>query len=86
MRRHHRRPLFLRPIDIGRNQQSVKMHKLRHIGLVDDVDGDRNPFLHPQQRPRRSPVIPDRTKDAIRRQFDRDRPNLEREIGLSDVP
>ncbi len=82
MRRHCRRAFFLRSVDIGGNQQSVKMHKLRHVGLIDHVHRDRHALLHPQPRPRRGAVVPDGADDAIGRQFHRDRRDFEREIGL----
>jgi hypothetical protein len=85
VRRHHRGAFFLRSVHVGGNQQSVKMHELRHVGVVDHVHRDRHALLHPQQRPRRSAVVPDGADDAIGRQFHRDRRDLQREIGLGDV-
>ncbi len=85
VRRHHGRAFFLRSVHVGGNQQSVKMHKLRHVGVIDHVHRDRHAFLHPQPRPRRGAVVPDGAENAIGRQFDRDRRDLQREIGLGNL-
>ena len=61
------------------------MHSLRHVCVIDHVHGDRHALLHPQQRPGRDAVIPDGADNAIRRQFDRDRPDLQREIGFRHI-
>ena len=73
VRRHCRGTFFLRSVHIGGNEQSVKMHKLRHVGVIDHVHRDRHALLHPQPRTWRGAVVPDGADNAIGRQFDRDR-------------
>ena len=85
VRRHCRGTFFLRSVHIGGNQQSVKMHELRHVGVIDHVHRDRHALLHPQPRPRRDAVVADGADNAIGRQFDRDRRDFQREIGLGHV-
>ena len=46
MRRHLRSALFLRSVHIGGDEQSVKMHKLGYVRVIDHVHRDRHAFLH----------------------------------------
>ena len=38
VRRHGRRAFFLGAVDLRRNEQTVPVHLLRHVGVVDDID------------------------------------------------
>ena len=37
----------LRAIDLGRNEQAMPVHLLRHVGVVHDVHGHRHALAHP---------------------------------------
>jgi hypothetical protein len=85
VRRHRGRALLLRSIHVGRDKQSVKMHKLRHVSVINHVHRDRHALLHAQPGPWRGAVVPDSAENAIGRQFDSDGRDLQGEIGLGHV-
>jgi len=49
-RGNHETFLFRRSVDIGRNDQSVPMDELGRIGVIEQVDCDRDTFLQADQR------------------------------------
>src|SRR6185437_1626221 len=77
VRWNHRRSFFLGTIDVGGNQQPVKVYELRRIRLIDYVHRDRRAFFHAHERTGRGAVVADRAHDPVRCELHGDGGDLE---------